>query len=178
MVQLWRHGERTSWPVPVKYTEADDDWSKCKLCMDAKIDSVILDCGHLVACNQCGKKLTKCPICRQHVVKVHRVALVSELNLAALVWELDLTRLSGKIIKQVLMLCGNCCKDRVAARRTVEEGGILEKEQKWKMCRENPIDSVFLPCGHMMTCTQCGSKFVNCPICQEKIANVLKIYKA
>jgi len=169
LLQQWRHGERTPWPVPVKYTEADDDWSKCKVCMDADIDSVILDCGHLVACSRCGKKLTKCPIWRQHVVKVHKVVLVSELDLAALLWELDLSKLSGKILKQVLTLYGNRCKDRVGARRrTVEEGGILDKVQKCKMCRENPIDSVFLPCGHMITCTQCGAKFVNCPICQKK----------
>ena len=79
--QLWLHGERNPSLVPVKYTEEDDDWSKCKVCMDADIDSVILDCGHLVACNLCGKKLNECPICRQHVAEVLQVVLVSELDL-------------------------------------------------------------------------------------------------
>ena len=79
--QLWLHGERNPSLVPVKYTEEDHDWSKCKVCMDADIDSVILDCGHLVACNQCGSKLNECPICRQHVAEVLQVVLVSELDL-------------------------------------------------------------------------------------------------
>merc|ERR1711962_1898015 len=79
--QLWLHGERNPSLMPVKYTEEDDDWSKCKVCMDADIDSVILDCGHLVACNQCGKKLNECPICRQHVAEVLQVVPVSELDL-------------------------------------------------------------------------------------------------
>ena len=79
--QLWLYGERNSSVVPVKYTEEDDDWSKCKVCMDADIDSVILNCGHLVSCNQCGKKLNECPICRQHVAEVLQVVPVSELDL-------------------------------------------------------------------------------------------------
>ena len=79
--QLWLRGERNPSLVPVKYTEEDDDWSKCKVCMDADIDSVILDCGHLVACNLCGNKLNECPICRQHVAEVLQVVLVSELDL-------------------------------------------------------------------------------------------------
>ena len=79
--QLWLHGERNPSVVPVKYTEEDDDWSKCKVCMDADIDSVILNCGHLVSCNQCGKKLNECPICRQKVAEVLQVVPVSELDL-------------------------------------------------------------------------------------------------
>jgi len=54
---------RSSSQVPMKrFEEEDDDWSKCKVCMAEDIDSVLLDCGHLVACNLCGEKLTKCPI--------------------------------------------------------------------------------------------------------------------
>ena len=82
--QLWLQGERNSSLVPVKHTKEEEDRTKCKLCMDADIDSVILDCGHLVACNQCGNKLRECPICRQHVVEVRRVVLVSELEVARL----------------------------------------------------------------------------------------------
>merc|ERR1711962_762649 len=167
--QLWLHGERNPSLVPMKYTEQDDDWSKCKVCMDADIDSVILDCGHLVSCNQCGKKLNECPICRQHVAEVLQVVPVSDL---------DLDRLTSKEIKQVLALCGVSFKDRVAARRTLEEQGILKEKQKCQVCTNNLMDSVFLPCGHMMTCTCCGLKLVNCPICKQQITKVSKIYRA
>merc|ERR1711953_1435383 len=164
---------RNSSLVPMKYFEEDDDWSKCKVCMAEDIDSVILDCGHLVACNQCGEKLTKCPICRQQVVKVHKVDLVSEL---------DLAKLTKKEFKRMLKLCGLQFKDGVTARRMLllQGGEILEKEPKCKVCLDNNIDSVFLPCGHMMTCIQCGSKLVNCPICPNmpRLAMVNKIYRA
>ena len=45
-----------------------------------------------------------------------------------------LARLTSKEIKQVLALCRVSFKDRVAARRSVEEGEILKKEQKCKVC--------------------------------------------
>ncbi|CAE1274790.1 RNF34 [Acanthosepion pharaonis] len=41
----------------------------CKICMDATIDCVLLECGHMVSCTQCGRKLNECPICRQFVVR-------------------------------------------------------------------------------------------------------------
>ena len=165
--QLWLHGERSPALAENKYV-ADDEASKCKVCMDADIDCVILDCGHLVSCNQCGKKLTECPICRQQVLEVLSVANVTEQ---------DMMKLTTKQIKQVLNLCGVGFKDRVFARRRLEESAMLEKEQKCKVCMEKVVDCVFINCGHLMTCTCCGDKLVRCPICQKKIARVAKIYR-
>ncbi|KAG7166220.1 uncharacterized protein LOC121869608 [Homarus americanus] len=42
----------------------------CKICMDRAIDCVLLECGHMVACTQCGKQMAECPVCRQYVVRV------------------------------------------------------------------------------------------------------------
>ncbi|XP_050300891.1 E3 ubiquitin-protein ligase RNF34 [Anthonomus grandis grandis] len=44
----------------------------CKLCMDAPLDCVLLECGHIATCIECGKKLAECPICRKYVVRVVR----------------------------------------------------------------------------------------------------------
>lgn len=44
----------------------------CKLCMDAPLDCVLLECGHIATCIECGKKLAECPICRQYVTRVVR----------------------------------------------------------------------------------------------------------
>ncbi|KAG0729986.1 E3 ubiquitin-protein ligase RNF34 [Chionoecetes opilio] len=44
----------------------------CKICMDGVIDCVLLECGHMVACTQCGKQMSECPLCRQYVVRVVR----------------------------------------------------------------------------------------------------------
>ena len=137
--------------------------------MAEDIDSVILDCGHLVACNLCGKKLTKCPICRQQVVKVHKVDLVSEL---------DLAKLTKKEFKKMLKLCGLQFNTGVTARRMLllQGGEIPEKDPKCKVCLDNNIDSVFLPCGHLVVCTNCAPSLDMCPVCRRKINETIKVF--
>uniref|UniRef100_A0A8C1L633 Zgc:171740 n=1 Tax=Cyprinus carpio TaxID=7962 RepID=A0A8C1L633_CYPCA len=45
----------------------------CKICMDSPIDCVLLECGHMVTCSKCGKRMNECPICRQYVVRAVHV---------------------------------------------------------------------------------------------------------
>lgn len=45
----------------------------CKICMDAPIECVFLECGHMATCTACGKVLNECPICRQFIVRVVRI---------------------------------------------------------------------------------------------------------
>ncbi|XP_061104715.1 E3 ubiquitin-protein ligase rififylin isoform X1 [Conger conger] len=45
----------------------------CKICMDLPIDCVLLECGHMVTCTKCGKRMNECPICRQYVVRAVHV---------------------------------------------------------------------------------------------------------
>ncbi|XP_019619236.1 PREDICTED: E3 ubiquitin-protein ligase RNF34-like isoform X1 [Branchiostoma belcheri] len=47
--------------------------SLCKICMDAAIDCVLLECGHMVTCTKCGRQMNECPICRQYVVRAVHV---------------------------------------------------------------------------------------------------------
>ncbi|XP_054906730.1 E3 ubiquitin-protein ligase RNF34-like isoform X3 [Poeciliopsis prolifica] len=49
------------------------DDNLCRICMDAAIDCVLLECGHLVTCTDCGKRMNQCPICRQYVVRAVHV---------------------------------------------------------------------------------------------------------
>ncbi|XP_034397867.1 E3 ubiquitin-protein ligase RNF34a isoform X1 [Cyclopterus lumpus] len=45
----------------------------CRICMDSMIDCVLLECGHMVTCTKCGKRMNECPICRQYVVRAVHV---------------------------------------------------------------------------------------------------------
>jgi hypothetical protein len=45
----------------------------CKICMDSPIDCVLLECGHMVTCIKCGKRMNECPICRQYVIRAVHV---------------------------------------------------------------------------------------------------------
>ncbi|XP_023866600.1 E3 ubiquitin-protein ligase RNF34 isoform X3 [Salvelinus sp. IW2-2015] len=56
----------------VKAQLASDD-HLCRICMDAVIDCVLLECGHMVTCTKCGMRMSECPICRQYVVRAVHV---------------------------------------------------------------------------------------------------------
>ncbi|CAG8482178.1 7849_t:CDS:2, partial [Ambispora leptoticha] len=57
--------------------DALSDDALCKICCDAVQNCVVLDCGHMSTCMDCGKKMqearNECPICRETIVKLIRV---------------------------------------------------------------------------------------------------------
>ncbi|CAM6073336.1 unnamed protein product [Sphagnum tenellum] len=63
------------------------------------------------------------------------------------------------------------------------QGGHGEQslEQLCTVCLDAPKDSFFDPCGHRCTCYSCGMRIQNgdiarCPICQENVLAVRRIY--
>ncbi|RWS14886.1 E3 ubiquitin-protein ligase RNF34-like protein [Dinothrombium tinctorium] len=68
VVRLWRDTQKSE----VKDPDTIDDINLCKICMEREINCVLLECGHMVACSDCGKRLSECPICRQYVVRIIR----------------------------------------------------------------------------------------------------------
>ncbi|XP_076480280.1 E3 ubiquitin-protein ligase RNF34 isoform X2 [Bombus vancouverensis nearcticus] len=48
------------------------DENLCKICWDEPIECIILECGHMACCLNCGKQMSECPICKQYVVRVVR----------------------------------------------------------------------------------------------------------
>jgi len=57
------------------------DLSRCSVCLDKPPDVVMVPCGHIYACEKCGKKLKECALCRTPVTQVLRVYYSSEPNL-------------------------------------------------------------------------------------------------
>ncbi|CAF0923599.1 unnamed protein product [Rotaria sordida] len=57
----------------INITNEQSDENLCKICMDANIDCVFLNCGHLCTCIRCGKQLSECPLCRSYIIRVVRV---------------------------------------------------------------------------------------------------------
>jgi len=46
------------------------DGNQCIVCMDAPLETVFLECGHLACCSKCSMKLKLCPICRNAITRV------------------------------------------------------------------------------------------------------------
>lgn len=72
-------GDVSSKPVPAAIDKSSKDSgsrnsdSLCHICMDSLVNCILLECGHMVTCTQCGKRLAECPVCRQYIVRVVRV---------------------------------------------------------------------------------------------------------
>ncbi|XP_049544103.1 uncharacterized protein LOC125956360 [Anopheles darlingi] len=66
VLRLWRDDRSIR---SIEMLTSDD---LCKICMDAPIECVMLECGHMATCTACGKVLSECPICRQYIVRVVR----------------------------------------------------------------------------------------------------------
>ena len=45
---------------------------------------------------------------------------------------------------------------------------------------DKPKDTVFIPCGHVCSCEECGEKIIEdskiCPICKSVISSKHKVY--
>ncbi|KAI8361631.1 hypothetical protein B0O80DRAFT_438066 [Mortierella sp. GBAus27b] len=54
-----------------------DDDNLCKICCDAVLNCVMLNCNHMATCMDCGKLVMEstrtCPICREYVVRLLHV---------------------------------------------------------------------------------------------------------
>ncbi|ORX90980.1 hypothetical protein K493DRAFT_54429 [Basidiobolus meristosporus CBS 931.73] len=59
-----------------EYAQSDPE-SLCRICCDATINCVILECGHMATCMTCGKKLkvtkNECPLCREPITRLVHV---------------------------------------------------------------------------------------------------------
>jgi hypothetical protein len=58
---------------PADDTPLDSGLSLCSVCMDQPPDCVMVPCGHIYACEKCGKKLKECALCREPVTQVLRI---------------------------------------------------------------------------------------------------------
>ena len=59
-----------------------------------------------------------------------------------------------------------------------EENKRLREMTICKICMDNTVDVVFLPCGHIASCHQCAPALKKCPICRGKVKGVVKAYLA
>ncbi|KAK3099246.1 hypothetical protein FSP39_001508 [Pinctada imbricata] len=56
----------------------------------------------------------------------------------------------------------------------LEENRHLKDQQICKICMDDPISIVFLPCGHMVTCGNCAPAMRKCPLCRRFIKGTVK----
>jgi len=56
------------------------------------------------------------------------------------------------------------------------ENRRLKEQRTCKICMDNEIGVVFLPCGHLICCVQCAPALKDCPLCRQPIHGTVKTY--
>ena len=62
-------------------------------------------------------------------------------------------------------------REIVALRGSIQDDPTYRRFE-CKICFDSLVATVFLPCGHCMTCRECGMKFSHCPLCEAPIQNL------
>lgn len=45
-----------------------------------------------------------------------------------------------------------------------------------KVCLDNELEVVFMPCGHFVSCSTCSQSLSKCPYCRKRIHSAVKTY--
>lgn len=56
-------------------------------------------------------------------------------------------------------------------------------DKECKICMDQDINAIFLPCGHVYSCISCAEQIFtsntsNCPVCREPLSETKRIYQA
>ncbi|KAJ8300619.1 hypothetical protein KUTeg_022138 [Tegillarca granosa] len=49
--------------------------------------------------------------------------------------------------------------------------------EKCVICLDKPPNCVYADCGHLVTCMECASRILDCPVCREAIIQKIKVFK-
>ena len=100
-------------------------------------------------------------------------------------------RVSGGLAPTSADLLRVCEDDQLDDLRRIIEGALSEisAEQRERrrqreeqpagacqICVDNPTNSVFAPCGHVVCCQSCASACDRCPICRGSISQVIRTF--
>ena len=64
-------------------------------------------------------------------------------------------------------------KNVVSLRRKLSQ---LEKRFTCAVCLDKEVKRVFLPCKHLVCCSDCADFLSRCPYCREKIIAEVTVY--
>lgn len=56
------------------------------------------------------------------------------------------------------------------------ENAELRERLFCRVCKDNTVSVIFLPCAHMCTCAQCYPAMKECPICTSRVKAVVKAF--
>ena len=56
------------------------------------------------------------------------------------------------------------------------ENARLKEQRTCKICMDNEVGVVFLPCGHLCSCVLCAPSLTDCPVCRAYIQDTVRTF--
>ena len=82
-----------------------------------------------------------------------------------------------------------CMKNDISVLSMITSGGNFDvdsicENENWpmkeapicKICMDNEVDLVLLPCGHLISCVNCAHKLKDCPVCRQFIKRIVRTF--
>lgn len=66
-----------------------------------------------------------------------------------------------------------CAQSRSTITPQASEEGVKMRNVECKICMQEEVGVVFLPCGHLLSCVICAPALSNCPLCRQTITSEL-----
>lgn len=52
----------------------------------------------------------------------------------------------------------------------------LQEERTCKVCMDQEVSVVFIPCGHLVVCKDCAPSLRKCPICRGTVKGTVRTF--
>ena len=83
-----------------------------------------------------------------------------------------------EIREQMLLKHGNDSTKEINQKESLdqlsEENTRLKGKLLCKICLDDEVSVIFLPCRHMVCCNECGAAVKHCPVCRTLIVGTVK----
>jgi len=70
---------------------------------------------------------------------------------------------------QRIMIIAECLAE-------LEENKRLREVRTCKVCMDSEVNTVFLPCGHLVCCDTCSPALRNCAVCRALIRGTVRVF--
>ncbi|XP_067684104.1 apolipoprotein L3-like [Haliotis asinina] len=129
----------------------------CMICFQEQRDVVFLPCGHVVSCQVCYNVggFTKCPVCNTVIERDIIPKKDPDSDISTYLQEVDF----------------NDSREQV-----IQMNRKLKLQRRCMVCNMRESNVLFLPCNHIMACSDCSHTLSCCRVCDTPVHDKETIY--
>ncbi|XP_059157550.1 uncharacterized protein LOC131941938 isoform X2 [Physella acuta] len=79
-------------------------------------------------------------------------------------------------VQQAVVPSTDVSSDLESLRQLKEQNNQLRQQTVCKICMDKEVAVVFLPCGHLVSCSDCAVAMKDCPVCRNNVKGVVRAF--